>query len=268
MSVWRFASAESGEGRIRVIEEKSPGLLLAVVVDRGAFETRECVVVRPDHEPAPAVDAPPVLERPIRQRDAVSGAAASENVPNHKAALRRIPALGAQRIEGSIRHADAGPRRYQLQRFFRFPDFFAGLRAFFVAFFFAAFFFGEDFLTAFFAVFFTAFFFGDDFFEAFFRGAAFFFDAFFFGADFFFFAAAFFFGAAGFGAAGAAGFGAAGAAGFGAAGATAAGAGAGAGGFGAGGATGFGATGAAMGFGAGGADGATVTPAARRTCSA
>src|SRR5664279_1095780 len=40
MSVWRLASAESGERRILVIEEKSPGLLLGVVV------------VHPDHEPS------------------------------------------------------------------------------------------------------------------------------------------------------------------------------------------------------------------------
>ena len=41
MSVLGLASAESGERRILVIEEKSLGLLLKVVVDRGALEARE-----------------------------------------------------------------------------------------------------------------------------------------------------------------------------------------------------------------------------------
>src|SRR5664279_4960374 len=96
MSVWRVASAESGERRVLVIEEKSPGLLFGVVVDRGAFEALERVVVHPDHEPAAAVDPPPVLERPARKRYAIAGATASEDVPDDEAALRRVPALGTQ----------------------------------------------------------------------------------------------------------------------------------------------------------------------------
>jgi len=182
MSVLGLASAESGERRILVIEEKSLGLLLEVVVDRGALE---------------------------------------------------VPALAAQRVEGSFRHTDAVRLLHQPQRFFfRFPDLFAGLAflwAFFFVVFFAAFFFGEAFLFE--AVFFAAFFF---------LGAAF---AFFLGA-------AFFFGAAF--AAGAAGFGAGGVAGFGAGGGAAA----------AGGAAGFGAV---MGAAAGAGFGVTTTPAALST---
>src|SRR5512140_293938 len=73
MSVWRLASAESGEGRIRVIEEKSPALLLGVGVDLDAFEALERVV-SPDHEPpgaprrglGPSRDAGHLPDRPQR----------------------------------------------------------------------------------------------------------------------------------------------------------------------------------------------------------
>src|ERR1019366_4806811 len=142
MLVSGLASAESGERRILVIEKKPLGLLLKVVVDRGALEARERVVVHPDDEAAAALDPAPVLERSVRKRDAVAGSAAPEDVPNDQAVFRRVPALAAQRVEGSFRHTDAVRLLHQPQRFFfRFPDFFAGL----------AFFFGAAFLAAFFA---------------------------------------------------------------------------------------------------------------------